>query len=455
MERRTFIGNTLAGGALISGGVSIAPKSALARPNRKAVRTQENGKYDILLKGGHVIDPANNINRKNMDVAVADGKIAAVGRKIPVSDSKKTVDVSGLYVSPGFLDNHIHAFYTDPINFPSWINPDELCIPYGVTTALDVGSSGAYTFGEFKKIIDNTMIKLLVLLNISSTGMGEGEQDPSRFNIGAMVKCAQRYPDIIVGFKTAHYWVWPPYDNVHTPWASVDALVEGGRRAELPVMFDFHPRLPSEGYAARSYRELILEKGRPGDIHTHCYAQHIPALTPEGKVNPDVFKAKERGFLFDLGHGGGSFVWRNAIPAIEQGYLPDSISTDLHRGSRCFGGAVSMMHVMSKILSLGVPLEEVIRMSTINPALHINRPDLGSLTVGHTADIAVYEKIKGNFSYMDTDGGGREYGKEKLQNIMTVLDGEIVYDPAALSFLYWKDIPKDNPYWVSPQGQLF
>ena len=386
-----------------------------------------------------------------MDVAVADGKIAAVGRKIPVSDSKKTVDVSGLYVSPGFLDNHIHAFYTDTARPYSWIKADDLCIPYGVTTALDVGSSGAYTFEEFKKIIDNTRMKLLVLLNISPTGMDKGEQDPSTFNIGAMVECAKKYPDIIVGFKTAHYWAGQPYDNVHTPWASVDAVVEAGRRADLPVMFDFHPRPASGGYPVRSYREFILERARSGDIHTHCYAQHIPALTPEGKANPDVFKAKERGFLFDIGHGGGSFVWRNAIPAIEQGYLPDSISTDLHAGSRC-GKAVSMIHVMSKILSIGVPLEEVIRMSTINPARHINRNDLGSLTIGHTADIAVFEQIKGNFSYLDTSGG-REYSKKKLQNVMTILDGGIVYDPAALSYPYWRDIPEDNRYWVNSQGQ--
>ncbi|MBT4484059.1 MAG: hypothetical protein HOC71_10335, partial [Candidatus Latescibacteria bacterium] len=308
MERRTFIGRSLAGGALLGGGINITPTSALAKPNRKAVLTQENGKYDVLLKGGHVIDPANNINKKNMDVAIADGKIAAVGRKIPVSDSKKTVDVSGLYVSPGFLDNHVHAFYTDTARPYSWIKADDLCIPYGVTTALDVGSSGAYTFEEFKKLIDNTRMKLLVLLNISPTGMDEGEQNPSTFNIGAMVECAKKYPDIIVGFKTAHYWAGQPYDNVHTPWASVDAVVEGGRRADLPVMFDFHPRPASGGYPVRSYREFILKKARPGDIHTHCYAQHIPALTPEGKANPDVFKAKERGFLFDIGHGGGSFV---------------------------------------------------------------------------------------------------------------------------------------------------
>jgi dihydroorotase len=218
-------------------------------------------------------------------------------------------------------------------------------------------------------------------------------------------------------------------------------------------MFDWYPRPASGGYPMRSYRELILEKSRPGDIHTHHYAIHIPVIGSDGKVNPDVFKARERGFIFDCGHGEGSFVWRNAVPAIQQGFVSDSISTDLHRGDTN-GPVMTMIHVMSKYLSMGVPLEEVIRLSTINPAREINHLELGTLSVGGIADIAVFEQQEGNFSYLDTSGG-KLWGTKQLYNVMTLSGGEVVFDPSALSYPLWENIPKDARYWVNPSGQYF
>jgi len=203
----------------------------------------------------------------------------------------------------------------------------------------------------------------------------------------------------------------------------------------------------------RSYRELILEKSRPGDIHTHHYAIHIPVIGKDGKVNPDAFKAQERGFIFDTGHGAGSFVWRNAVPAVEQGFISDTISTDLHRGNTN-GPVIDMINVMSKYLCMGVPLEGVIRRSTINPARAINHPELGSLSRGSIADIAVFEQLKGNFTYLDTSGGGFRSDK-KLQSIMTLFSGNVGFDPYGLSYPAWENIPKDSRYWVNPSGQYF
>jgi dihydroorotase len=448
MKRRFFLGKSMTGGALLGGAAGLfSPGSVLANTPRKEVLINSGGEYELLLKGAHVIDPANNVNRV-MDVAVSHGKIDEVNSNIPETAARRTVDVSGLYLSPGFVDIHLHCFYKDDPPGWRWIIADDICLPSCVTTCVDVGSSGAGTFEQFKKLIDRSPIRILALLNNSFTGMHEGEQDPSQFKIEPMVEMAKTYPEIIVGFKTAHYWSSNPYDNIHTPWAAVDAVVDAGRRANLPAMFDFAPRPASDGYPARSYRELILQRGRPGDIHTHVFAPNIPTVTPEGKVNPDLFKARDRGFLFDLGHGGGSFVYKHAAACIKQGFMPDSISTDLHQVS-LRNGTVNMANVMSKILNLGVSLEKVIRLSTSNPANMIKRNDLGNIKVGNVADIAIFEVQKGDFSFVDVMGA-KSYGDRKIQPLMTIFGGNILYDPAGLSKQCWETIPKNDSYWKPP-----
>ena len=453
MERRRFIRNTLAGGALLgsaAGGMTMS-SLALAQGLRTDVIVQEKGKYDILLKGGRLIDPANTLNAP-MDVAVTNGKIERVDKDIPAKDSKKTIDVSGLCVSPGFIDIHVHVLYTGKW-FNAGIIADNHHFNSCVTTCVDAGSLGAHGFGEMRELINEARMRILAFLNISTTGMGATEHDPRTYDVKLAVETAKRYQDCIVGFKVAHYWTTQPYDDLHTPWANVDAAEEAGRKMDLPVMFDWYPRPASGGYPMRSYRELILEKSRPGDIHTHHYAVHIPVIGKDGKVTPDIFKARERGFIFDCGHGQGSFVWRNAAPAVQQDFISDSISTDLHRGNTN-GPVVNMIFVMSKYLSMGVPLEDVIRMSTLNPAREIHHPELGTLSMGAIADIAVFEEITGNFTYLDTSGGGFR-GTKKLEPIMTLFGGNIVFDPYALSYPVWEKIPKDSKYWVNPSGQYF
>jgi dihydroorotase len=207
----------------------------------------------------------------------------------------------------------------------------------------------------------------------------------------------------------------------------------------VPVMFDFWPR------PDRSYAELILKKMRPGDIHTHVFAQQFPILLPDGKINPILAEARARGVIFDVGHGAGSFWFRNAVPAVKQGFIPDSISTDLHTGNFT---VLSMTNVMSKFLAMGVPLNDLILRSTLNPAREIHRPELGTLSVGKDADIAVLEQLNGSFGYIDC-GFARMDAKVKLVARMTVRAGRIVYDPSGLSMVEWE---KARPQYFNTPG---
>ncbi|MBT4484525.1 MAG: amidohydrolase/deacetylase family metallohydrolase [Candidatus Latescibacteria bacterium] len=423
------------------------------------VFAQERTRPAILLKGGHVIDPANNINSK-MDILISKGKIARVDKNIPASEVGKVVDVSGYYVTPGFIDMHVHCFHTNKKNNLS-IVADGHHFPSGVTTCVDAGTSGASNFEEFKKVIDSSRVRILAFLNIADTGMGDDEHEPDHFDVKLAAETAKKYPDIIVGFKSAHYWrdwfgnhgTTRKYDEIHTPWASVDSTVAAGNLAGLPVMIDYNPFPPQGNWPARSYRGLIIDRLRPGDIHTHCYARHIPVIEKDGTVNKDIMKARKRGVIFDVGFGGASIVYRNAIPAIKQGYIANSISTDLHTGN-VNGPVVNMISVMSNFLNMGLSIEDVIRLSTSEPSRIVNHPELGNLSVGSTADITVTELLHGDYSYKDTSGGMIK-GDKKLQCMLTVFGGRIVFDPSGLTAPEWKKIPKSDDYWVNPSGQYW
>jgi len=415
-----------------------------------SARAQE---YDLLLKGGYVIDPANHIHEVR-DVAVRNGKIAAVEKSIAATAARKTVDVHNLYVTPGLIDIHIHLGHGGtPLNWfepgsPFHVQPlgilADTSLASGVTTSVDAGSSGAHTFlQEKQEVIDHAKVRVLAFLNIVAAGMESGkEQDVSEMDPQLCADTVNKYRDVIVGVKTAHYWTEKPWDAEHPPWAAVDRAVECGKLANVPVMVDFWPRPPE-----RSYAELILQKMRPGDIHTHVFAQQFPILDEHGKVNPILFQARQRGVIFDVGHGAGSFWFRNAVPAVKQGFIPDSISTDLHTGSMN-GAVVDLITTMSKFLAMGVPLEEVIRRATVNPAQEIRRPELGTLSVGSEADIAVIELHRGHFGYTDC-GNAKMIGDVKLVNLLTVRAGHIVYDPTGISMVEWEKAPPR--YFTTPK----
>ncbi|MFC1528496.1 amidohydrolase family protein [Candidatus Latescibacterota bacterium] len=404
-------------------------------------------RYSLILKGGHVIDPANNINGK-MDVAVTGNKIARISKTIPVSDAPKVIDVSGYYVTPGLIDMHVACYYTN-LNVTSSVIPDHYYFQSGITTCVDGGRSGTESFEDFKKIIiDKSRVRVLAILNISEPGAGRSEQDPMTFNVKRAVEMAKKYPELILGYKSAHYMAGGKYDDAHPPWASVDSTLAAGKLAGLPCTFDFVPR-PAQGkYPERSYREFVLKKLRPGDIINHSLAPRYPILLKNGKINPVAIEAKKRGVKFDLGHARASFPLRIIVPAVEQGFLPDTISSSLFSSA-----GVSLNNIMSKFICLGVPLEDVIRRTTVNPAQIINRTELGTLNVGADADIAVFEMETGKFSYRGTgySGGsaGKIIGDKKLQCVLTVRNGNIVWDhPYGLSVPLWQDIPKDDQYWL-------
>jgi dihydroorotase len=411
-------------------------------------------RYDLLLKGGHVIDPANHIDEVR-DVAVSQGKIAAVEKNIPADQAGKVVDVSKLYITPGLIDIHYHVGHGGaPLNwftpearahaFPLGI-PADMALQSGVTTIVDAGTSGAETFLQQKlEVIDHAKVRVLAFLNIVANGMSGGlEQSLDQMDVKLCTDTIKRYPDIIVGVKSAHYWTNLPWDAEHVPWAAVDRAIECGTLANVPVMFDFWPR------PERTYEDLILKKMRPGDIHTHVFAQQFPIILPDGKINPALAEAHARGVIFDVGHGSGSFWFRNAVTAEKQGFIPDSFSTDSHIGNY---NVVSMNDVMSKFLGMGVPLEDVIRRSTVNPASEIHRSELGTLSLGRDADIAVLELVKGHFSYIDC-GVARMDANLRLTARMTIRAGRILYDPSGLSMVGWEKA-RPQYFTIPDRGNL-
>jgi len=392
--------------------------------------------YDLLLKGGRVIDPANNIDAP-LDVAVRGDRIAQVAPDLPAAQAAQTVDASGMVVTPGLIDIHAHVYHTREPETLSVI-ADHHTFRSGVTTVVDTGTAGAKHFLHFKRtVIDRWKTRIFAFINIVQSGMiGDFEQDINEMDPELAASIALAYPEDCVGIKTAHYWVSAPFDEAHPPWAAVDRALEAADICKKPLMVDFWHR---EG---RTYQEL-LRKMQPGDIHTHVYAQQFPILNEANKPADFMFEARERGIIFDLGHGAGSFWFRQAIPALRGGFPPDSISTDLHIGN--VNGVVhDMLNTMSKLLCMGMSLEEVISRSTVAPAREIGHPELGTLSIGAEADIAVLRQESGAFGYVDC-GYARMNGDRKLSCEMTIRAGEIVYDLNGRSTPHWEDAPPE--YW--------
>lgn len=392
--------------------------------------------YDLLLKGGHVIDPKNNINRV-MDVAISEGKIARVAENIPASEARRVANLQGLYVTPGLLDIHVHVYagtgqkaYAGDLS----VYPDGFSFRTGVTTMVDAGTSGWRNFPDFKqRVIDRAQTRVLALLNIVGNGMSTtSESNPEDMDADATAKMAKAHPDVVVGFKSAHF--------AGEGWPSVDGAVKAGRATNLPVMVDF-----GRATEERNLTVLMGDKLRAGDIYTHCYSGLRRELI-DGKVNPAMETGRKRGIIFDVGHGGGSFFWNIAVPAVEQKFLPDSISTDLHTGSMN-AGMKDMPNVMAKMLNLGVPLADVIRMSTWNPAKEINRPQLGNLDTGAEADVTVLALERGKFGFLDSAGARRD-GDQRLIAEMTIRKGRVMWDLNGRAAQDWKSFD----YTRRPRG---
>ncbi len=404
--------------------------------------------FDLILRGGLVIDPANGLDGP-MDVAIQNGRIVKVAPVISPGGAAQAVDIPGHLVTPGILDihTHVYTFRTRQATAVESVNADAHLFASGVTTTVDAGTAGWKNFPDFKQwCIDSSKVRILAFLNIAGEGMvnAASEQTLEELDPKTAAAVVAAFPEVLVGIKTAHYWTQHAWDVAHPPWASVERAVEAGDLCSRPVMVDFWPRPPE-----RPYPDLILKKLRPGDIHTHVFAQQFPILDEHRKVNDFMFQARERGIHFDLGHGAASFWFRNAVPALRGGFPPDSISTDFHMAN-VNGPVVSMQTTMSKYLNMGMPLQDVIYRSTVTPARAIGRPELGTLSPGAEADVAVFKLQEGMFGYTDC-GRARLVGSQKMECVMTLRAGKIVYDPTGLSMPDWERAPA--PYWVMPQLQ--
>jgi dihydroorotase len=391
---------------------------------------------DLLIRNGHVIDPRHGIDAV-MDVAIAGGKVVEVGRNLAPASGARIVDAAGLYVVPGLIDIHAHLFFGTEkdaylSNSDTAVQPDSHSFRSGQTTMVDVGGAGWRNFPQFKEqVIDRARTRVLSFINIVGSGMKGGPVEQNLADMDARLTAmrVRQHPGVIVGIKVAHY--------SGPEWDPVTRAVTAGRETDVPVMVDFGGHTPP-----LSLEDLLLTHLRPGDILTHAYAHvrgRIPIVDEHGKVRPYVWEARKRGVIFDAGHGGASFLFEQAVPAVKEGFHPDVISTDLHAGSMN-GGMKDILNTMSKFLNMGMPLQDVIRSNTATAASVIKRPDLGHLGAGAEADVAVLRLRRGTFGFVDT-GGGRLMGDQKLECELTVKGGQVVWDLNGLSRPLWTDVP--------------
>lgn len=390
--------------------------------------------YDILLKGGHVIDARNGVNAVQ-DVAIKDGRIAAVGSNIAAGSALKTVDVSGMFVTPGLIDLHAHVYRpTVALNGfradNNAVYPDGFSFRSGVTTFVDPGGAGWRNFEDLKdRVIDRSKTRVLAFINIVGRGSSGGryEQDLADMDVRQTADMALKYKDLIIGVKSAHYSgpEWDPFTRA----------VEVGTIANVPVMIDF-----GSNRKERPLYELLIRVLRPGDIYAHMYSglrgeQDPATLGPSAAM----IEGRKRGVLFDVGHGGGSFVWRLAVPMMKAGFWPDTIGTDLHAESMN-GALKDMLELMSKFLALGMPLDKVIAANTWNAAKAIKRDELGHLSVGAVADVAVLRVERGSYGFTDSSNA-RMNGSERLRCELTLREGKVVYDLNGITRPEWTTLP--------------
>lgn len=393
--------------------------------------------FDLLIKNGHVVDPGNGIDSV-MDVAVSGAKIARVAVNIDPASARRVVDATGLHVVPGLIDIHAHIFFGTEkdaylSNADTAVQPDSHSFRSGQTTLVDAGGAGWRNFLQFKEqVIDRARTRVLSFINIVGSGMKGGPVEQNLGDMDARLTAMRikQHPGVIVGIKVAHYG--------GAEWDPVTRAVEAGRETSVPVMVDFGVHTPPQ-----SLEDLLLKHLRPGDILTHTYAHvdgRIPIVDESGKVRPYVWEARKRGVIFDAGHGGGSFLFRQAVPALKQGFAPDVISTDLHTGSMNTG-MKDILNTMSKFLNMGMTLQDVIKANTAKAADVIKRPDLGRLSVGGEADIAVLNLRRGTFGFIDVSGG-KLVGDRKLECELTVKGGQVVWDLNGISRPIWTEMPK-------------
>jgi dihydroorotase len=369
--------------------------------------------FDLILRGGRVIDPSQKLDAMT-DVAFAAGKVAMVGSALKSDSGTIVRDVSGHIVTPGLIDMHTHVYWGGT---SLGIDAEEFCRTSGVTTAIDTGSAGPGNFAGFRKhVIEPSEVRILAYLHISHAGIFGfsnrvmvGESEELRLmNPVEAVEVADQNRDLIVGIKVRV----GRYSSGTSGIVPLEMALEVADEVGMPLMAHIDHPPPS-------YEEVIARL-RPGDILTHAF-RPFPnsAVTAQGTVKRAVREARERGVLFDIGHGQGSFAFKTARAMLANGFYPDTISSDVH--ALCINGpAFDQVTTMSKFLCMGMPLTEVIAASTVNAAMALKRPELGSLRPGSVGDATIISIREGAFDYVDV------VGEHLTGNRKIVSDGVVI-----------------------------
>jgi len=353
--------------------------------------------YDLILRGGHVIDPSQELDAV-IDVAFSVGKVAQIGAGLKADAETDVRDLSGFIVTPGLIDLHTHVYWGGT---SLGIDAEDFCRRSGVTTAVDAGSAGPGNFAGFRKhLIERSQVRILAYLHISFAGIfafsprvmvGESEEIRLMAPIDAM-EVANANRDLIVGIKVRV----GARASGRSGTVPLDIALQVANEVGMPVMAHIDDPPPT-------YEE-VLARLRPGDILTHAFRPYPNApVTAQGTVKQAVNEARRRGVLFDIGHGKGSFAFKTARAMLANGFFPDTISSDIH--AQCINGpAFDQVTTMSKFLCLGMPLADTIAASTANAAFALRRPEFGSLKPGSAGDATILSVRNGRFDYVDVVG---------------------------------------------------
>jgi dihydroorotase len=378
-------------------------------------------KLDLVITGGRVINPASGRD-EIADVAVSGTQIVEIASSIDVHDATRVIDASGLIITPGLVDLHVHAYHG--VNAYG-TDVDPICTSTGVTTAVDAGSSGPVNFAGFKQFIaDSSTTRLLGFVAVAQHGVTRDPGDlvhPDFADSQGAAKVVNENPDICVGIK-----IRLAQDKVETDGRdALDLALEAGIACNRPIMVHI-------GETPLPLEEIVASL-RPGDIITHCFTPLSPSITHEdGRLRNGILEAQRRGVIFDVAHAGGHFGWDIVRNSMSGGLMPNSLSTDIHGRTSAKERGFLLPDVMSKFLALGLSLNEVVRLTTLAPAQIIGWQDrLGSLEVGREADIAILSIDRQPVTFYDTEGVELA-GNERLGAVWTIRSGQIFGPPDSM-----------------------
>ncbi len=389
--------------------------------------TRADDRYDLLVRGGRVIDPSQGLSDER-DIAVHHGRIVEVASNLPAFSARQVIDATGKLVTPGLVDLHAHVY---PQGSALGLPADELVPFTATTTYVSAGDAGANNFSAFKHYVAaQSRSRLFAFLHISSIGLAGfpvGEMlNIDYADVDLAAKTLAENPEILLGVKVRESRNVVGANLLEPLKRAIAATERSGTQGRVMCHIGDAP----------GELEALLDLLRPGDILTHAYSGAGNDTVKDGHVREAALRAKRRGVIVDVGHGGGSFDYAVVEAALAEGFGPDTISSDIHAVSGNTPGKPYLPWVMSKFLNLGLPLEDVIAKATVRPAEIIGRvPLLGTLQTGAPADIALFDLVEGPVTFVDTKGAQRR-GSRYLSPVQTIRGGRPFGRPYPLPFSY-------------------